>query len=101
MQIVFFSLSKKKLSLLSFPSLFRLYEHGIQNRENIRYYTAKPQCTGTGGKFISVSIIDVQPAIFLLCWGFGIAGAVFLFEVAVKRVKCRERVKNFTNKKSK
>lgn len=87
--------------LLSFPSLFRLYEHGIQNRENIRYYTTKPQCSGTGGKFISVSIIDVQPAILLLCWGFGLAGAAFLFEMAIKRVKCGDRVKYIMTKKSK
>ncbi|XP_063706206.1 glutamate receptor 3-like [Culicoides brevitarsis] len=78
--------------------LFRLYEHGIQHRENTRYYTAKPQCSGTGSKFISVSIIDVQPAILLLCWGFGFAGIAFLFETAMKRAKCGDRMKNFQTK---
>lgn len=83
-----------------FCRLFRLYEHGIQNRENIRYYTTKPQCSGTGGKFISVSIIDVQPAILLLCWGFVIASAAFLFEMAMERAKCGQRIGYLVSKKS-
>lgn len=61
-----------------------MYEHGLQERENIKYYTKKPQCAGTGGKFISVSIIDVEPAIVLLCWGFGISFAVFVIERSIK-----------------
>uniref|UniRef100_A0A336M5H9 CSON011044 protein n=1 Tax=Culicoides sonorensis TaxID=179676 RepID=A0A336M5H9_CULSO len=77
-----------------------LYEHGIQNRENIRYYTRKPQCSGTGGKFISVSIIDVQPAILLLLWGFGLASVCFLSEITIKRTTKSKQLKCLIKSKS-
>lgn len=72
--------------------LFRVFEHGLQHRENSRVYTKKPTCTGTGGKFISVGFYDVQPALLLLCWGFGMAVTTFFMELLVKTHKQRRRL---------
>uniref|UniRef100_A0A182T2E5 Ionotropic glutamate receptor C-terminal domain-containing protein n=1 Tax=Anopheles maculatus TaxID=74869 RepID=A0A182T2E5_9DIPT len=60
--------------------LFRLNEHGIQYRENAKLYTKKPTCTGGGGKFVPVSLVDVEPAVWIILWGGGLATGFFLTE---------------------
>uniref|UniRef100_A0A8W7PX34 Ionotropic glutamate receptor C-terminal domain-containing protein n=1 Tax=Anopheles coluzzii TaxID=1518534 RepID=A0A8W7PX34_ANOCL len=60
--------------------LFRLNEHGIQYRENDKLYTKKPTCSGGGGKFVPVSLVDVEPAVWIILWGSGLASAFFLTE---------------------
>ncbi|XP_062533452.1 ionotropic receptor 75a-like, partial [Armigeres subalbatus] len=61
--------------------LFRLNEHGIQHRENSNLYTKKPKCTGGGGKFVPVSLVDTEPAILVIVWGAGLAAAIFISEL--------------------
>ena len=53
--------------------LLRLREFGIQDRENSRLYTKKPKCAGHGANFISVGLVDVEPALMIYCYGVGIA----------------------------
>lgn len=65
----------------------RINEHGIQQRENLRYYTTKPKCLGGGGNFVSASLIDTYPAIMLLMWGTVIALVVFICEQIFARFK--------------
>ncbi|XP_053663875.1 ionotropic receptor 75a-like [Anopheles marshallii] len=60
--------------------LFRLNEHGIQYRENAKLYTKKPTCSGGGGKFVPVSLVDVEPAVWIILWGSGLATGFFLTE---------------------
>uniref|UniRef100_A0A182UMD8 Ionotropic glutamate receptor C-terminal domain-containing protein n=1 Tax=Anopheles merus TaxID=30066 RepID=A0A182UMD8_ANOME len=60
--------------------LFRLNEHGIQYRENDKLYTKKPTCSGGGGKFVPVSLVDVEPAVWIILWGSGLASGFFLTE---------------------
>uniref|UniRef100_A0A182KER7 Ionotropic glutamate receptor C-terminal domain-containing protein n=1 Tax=Anopheles christyi TaxID=43041 RepID=A0A182KER7_9DIPT len=60
--------------------LFRLNEHGIQYRENAKLYTKKPSCSGGGGKFVPVSLVDVEPAVWIILWGTGLAAGFFLTE---------------------
>uniref|UniRef100_A0A182WK86 Ionotropic glutamate receptor C-terminal domain-containing protein n=1 Tax=Anopheles minimus TaxID=112268 RepID=A0A182WK86_9DIPT len=60
--------------------LFRLNEHGIQYRENAKLYTKKPSCSGGGGKFVPVSLVDVEPAVWIILWGSGLASGFFLTE---------------------
>ncbi|XP_055603749.1 ionotropic receptor 75a-like [Uranotaenia lowii] len=60
--------------------LFRLNEHGIQHRENTNLYTKKPRCTGGGGKFVPVSLVDIEPALLAMVWGGGFTAAVFVIE---------------------
>ncbi|XP_049294901.1 ionotropic receptor 75a-like [Anopheles funestus] len=60
--------------------LFRLNEHGIQYRENAKLYTKKPTCSGGGGKFVPVSLVDVEPAVWIILWGGGLAMGFFLTE---------------------
>lgn len=61
--------------------LFRINEHGIQHRENSNLYTKKPKCTGGGGKFVPVSLVDTEPAILIIVWGAGLAAAIFISEL--------------------
>ncbi|XP_058066355.1 ionotropic receptor 75a-like [Anopheles bellator] len=66
--------------------LFRLNEHGIQYRENAKLYTKKPRCSGGGGKFVPVSLVDVEPAVWIILWGAGLAMGFFLLEYLYHRV---------------
>lgn len=61
-------------------ALFRVREHGIQERENDHLYTKKPVCQGVGGAFVTVGIVDVKPALLVLLWGFLFGFVVFLVE---------------------
>ncbi|XP_055538461.1 ionotropic receptor 75a-like [Wyeomyia smithii] len=61
--------------------LFRLNEHGIQYRENSNFYTKKPKCTGGGGKFVPVSLVDTEPAILVLVWGSALAASAVIAEL--------------------
>lgn len=60
--------------------LLRLREFGIQDRENSRLYTKKPKCAGHGAKFISVGLIDVEPALLVFLYGVGLAAVSFGLE---------------------
>jgi len=55
--------------------LLLLNEYGLQDRENSRLYTKKPHCTGQGSKFISVGLVDIEPALQIYFYGtlFGTA----------------------------
>uniref|UniRef100_A0A182NM91 Ionotropic glutamate receptor C-terminal domain-containing protein n=1 Tax=Anopheles dirus TaxID=7168 RepID=A0A182NM91_9DIPT len=66
--------------------LFRLHEHGIQYRENAKLYTKKPTCSGGGGRFVPVSLVDVQPAVWIILWGAGLATGFFITELFYHRV---------------
>lgn len=66
--------------------LNRLVEHGLTHRENSKIYSAKPKCSGNTASFMPVSIIDVQPAFFLMCWGFGIAALLFVLELFARKI---------------
>ncbi|XP_052859873.1 ionotropic receptor 75a-like [Anopheles cruzii] len=69
--------------------LFRLNEHGIQYRENAKLYTKKPRCSGGGGKFVPVSLVDVEPAVWIILWGAGLAMGFFLLEYLYHRTRAR------------
>lgn len=60
--------------------LLRLRELGIQDRENSRLYTKKPKCAGHGANFISVGLIDVEPALLIYSYGVGIGFMTALLE---------------------
>lgn len=60
--------------------LSRIHEFGIQDRENSRLYTKKPKCTGHSARFISVGLIDIEPAMMIYLYGVGTAFLVFSFE---------------------
>lgn len=62
-------------------ALFRLREHGIQERINNLIYTKKPQCHGTGGGFVSVGLVDVKSAFIFLAAGFLLAVLILLIEI--------------------
>lgn len=66
--------------------MLRMHEHGLQDRENFRMYTRKPKCSGNGAHFISASLIDTAPAIWVLLWGIGFGIVMFAVELFVHRV---------------
>ncbi len=70
----------------------RIQEHGIQKRENLRYYTTKPKCLGRGGDFASASLVDTGPAIILLGWGFGVTMVVLICEFIVAKFTAVRRL---------
>lgn len=61
----------------------RIHEHGLQDRENSRLYTKEPKCAGAGGHFVTASLVDTMPAMFVLLWGFGSAIVMLLIEIAL------------------
>ncbi|XP_031619955.1 ionotropic receptor 75a-like [Contarinia nasturtii] len=67
--------------------LMRMHEHGITERENTRMYTKKPRCTGTGGNFITASLVDTKPALLVLLWGYLMALMVLGVEFFIKSIK--------------
>lgn len=70
--------------------MFRMHEHGLQERENSRMYTKKPKCIGGAGNFITASLIDTKPAILVLIWGFLIAPFVLTAEMAYHRFTLKQ-----------
>lgn len=54
-------------------SLLKLNENGLQERENSILYTKKPLCNGNGGNFISVGMVDIEPALLIIAWGSAFA----------------------------
>ena len=61
--------------------MMRINEHGLQERENAKLYTKKPKCVGGGGKFITASLVDTRPAIYVLLWGFLASVVLLLIEL--------------------
>lgn len=65
--------------------MMRMNEHGLQYRENSRLYTKEPKCSGSGGNFVTASLVDTGPAMLVLVWGFGFALLLLFIEIALDR----------------
>lgn len=63
--------------------LMRLHEHGLNQRENLRYYFREPKCSSGGANFMSANLIDTGPILMMFLWGIGITLTVFTFELIV------------------
>lgn len=68
--------------------MIRMHEHGIQERENSRLYTKRPKCSGSGGNFITASLVDTKPALLVLAWGYLFALCLFAIEILTKHLHC-------------
>lgn len=76
--------------------MMRIHEHGLKQRENLRYYLTKPKCSGGGASFVSANLVDTGPAIIILLWGFGITLTIFVVELIVKHLTpLREKLLTF------
>ncbi|XP_037036713.1 ionotropic receptor 75a-like [Bradysia coprophila] len=76
--------------------MMRIQEHGLQQKENLRYYMTKPKCQGGGGNFVSVSLVDTGPAVILLGWGMGLTLVVFICEIVFAKFNViRKKFNNF------
>lgn len=59
-----------------------MHEVGLQDRENSRLYTKKPRCDGrTSGSFVTVGIVDIEPALKFVFLGIATSLLVFFFEL--------------------
>lgn len=66
-------------------ALFRIREHGIQERENDLLYTKKPKCHGNGANFVTVGLVDIRPALLALLWGYLFTILLLILECASTR----------------
>lgn len=64
--------------------LLRIGEHGIQKKQWKDVYESKPKCNNRSG-FIPLTLIDISPAIFILCFGCGTSLAILFAEVLFDR----------------
>lgn len=69
--------------------LLRIRELGIQDRENSRLYTKKPKCSGHGASFVSVGLIDIEPALIIYCYGVAAAFTTLMLEKLHHSVRAR------------
>lgn len=59
--------------------MYRLIEHGVQDRHNQRMYGKEAGCSGSSSFFTPASMVDTLPAFLVFAWGFG--GTVLVFAV--------------------
>lgn len=71
----------------------RMREHGLQDRENSRLYTKKPKCGGSGGNFITASLVDTKPAVLVYVWITLLAFILLAMEIVYKRLQERTRIR--------
>nr|AXY83447.1 putative ionotropic receptor 25 [Conopomorpha sinensis] len=77
----------------------RLTEHGLQDRENLMFYSKRPRCTNQGANFISVSMVDCYPALLVLTYGVIVSLFLLIIEIIVHKrnqiimkMSCKRRV---------
>ncbi|XP_063533999.1 uncharacterized protein LOC134744208 isoform X2 [Cydia strobilella] len=63
----------------------RIQEHGLQSRENRLLYEKRPKCSGQGGSFVSVSMVDCYPALLVLFYGAVFSVGLLFLEILTKR----------------
>ncbi|XP_061713322.1 ionotropic receptor 75a-like isoform X2 [Cydia pomonella] len=63
----------------------RIQEHGLQSRENRLLYEKRPKCSGQGGSFVSVSMVDCYPALLVLFYGAVFSVGLLFIEILTKR----------------
>lgn len=61
--------------------MMRIHEHGLKQRENLRYYLTKPKCLGGGASFVSATLTDTGPVMLILVWGYVITLIIFIGEL--------------------
>uniref|UniRef100_A0A0K8TUD4 Ionotropic Receptor n=1 Tax=Epiphyas postvittana TaxID=65032 RepID=A0A0K8TUD4_EPIPO len=59
----------------------RIQEHGLQSRETRLLYEKRPKCSGQGGSFVSVSMVDCYPALLVLSYGSIVAIVLLFMEI--------------------
>lgn len=77
-------------TLQLFCSIFKIREHGIQDRLNHKIYPKRPLCEGSSQNFDSVRLSDFYPA--LLVFLYGVLLSIF-FLVVERFIANREKEK--------
>lgn len=68
------------------PRMLRVKEQGIQKRLWKQVYATKPKCT-TRSAFSALTMIDISPAIVILCFGCGTSLIILCGEILLERYK--------------
>lgn len=66
-------------------SVFKIREHGIQARENLKIYAKRPQCSASGSSFGSVRFTECSPIVLVLVYGFAASIILLVLELLVNR----------------
>lgn len=81
--------------------MFRLIEHGVQDRHNQRMYGKEAWCSGSASFFTPASMVDTLPAFLVFAWGFGGTVMVLVVELTLKHWRTVRswwtRANNFAN----
>lgn len=86
-----------------FPNyrLFKIREHGLQDRIHSQVYTERPKCETIGQSFESVRLMDCYAALLFLAYGFAASILFLMGETIVKngyvskRCNCNKNQKNY------
>lgn len=73
-------------------SAFKIREHGIQSRENLKIYAKRPQCTASGSSYGSVRFTECSPVVLLLAYGFAASSILLIIELLLNRYSKRNIV---------
>ncbi|XP_021928351.1 glutamate receptor ionotropic, delta-2-like [Zootermopsis nevadensis] len=65
----------------------KVHERGLQQRENLRFYHAKPECASRGSNFVSVGIVDCYSALLVLVYGMLLSLVLLLAEIVVRQTR--------------
>jgi hypothetical protein len=62
-----------------------VHERGLKQRENMRIYYAKPECTNRGTGFVSVGLQECYFAMLVVLYGMLLSFGILTAEIFVHR----------------
>jgi hypothetical protein len=63
----------------------KIHESGLKQRENMRFYHAKPECANRGTGFVSVGLQECYSAMLMLCYGMLLSLGILMAEIFVNK----------------
>lgn len=68
-------------------------------REEIRWISKRPECEGGRRGFLTVGLIEIKPAIYLLLIGYAISSLICIAEYLLPKIVSSLNIINQANKK--
>jgi hypothetical protein len=63
----------------------KVHERGLKQRENMRFYHAKPECTSRGTNFVSVGLQECYSAMLVVFYGMLLSLGILMAEIFFHR----------------
>lgn len=77
-------------------SVFKIREHGIQMRENLKIYDTRPKCDSIGSSFVSVRLNDCYAVVLAFAYGVIASISIMICEIIWKNkgkiIRMRARI---------